>query len=92
MFDPLDEYLDPRLQGFRLVNDSYQPIPLVNGALQSEMLGLTLKAEEDMLTLTNTKTGKRLLPPTELSRVYSAAESEIERLKAEITRLKSERE
>ena len=40
LFDPNDEYLDPPLQGFRLVDGDYQPIEPVNGRLPSEALRL----------------------------------------------------
>jgi Uma2 family endonuclease len=95
LFDPLDEYLKPRLQGFRLAGGVYQPISLVNGQLQSELLGLTLGADGNMLTLSNTKTGERLLPPPELLDAFHAeaearrqAEAEVERLRAELEKLK----
>jgi len=98
LFDPLDEYLIPRLQGFRLVGDSYRPVSLVEGKLQSEILGLTLGAEGDMLTLVITATGEKLLPPSELANAYQdeitarrAAEAEIERLRDEIEILKSKK-
>jgi Uma2 family endonuclease len=102
LFDPLDEYLSPRLQGFRLIDGAYTPILLVNGQLRSEVLGLTLGGEGHMLTLTGTKTGERLLPPPELLNAYRtlearaeeeadarrAAEAEVARLRAELERLK----
>jgi len=89
LFDPLDEYLKPRLQGFRLVDGVYQPIPLVGGQLQSEVLGLTLNAEKEMLTLTVAQTGERLLPPGEEAVARRKAEAEVERLRAELERLKA---
>ncbi|MBI4631896.1 MAG: Uma2 family endonuclease [Chloroflexi bacterium] len=96
LFDPLDEYLIPRLQGFRLVNGEYRPISLVDSCLQSEVLGLTLGVEGAMLTLTNTKTGEQLLPPAALANAYQhesaarrAAEEEVARLRAELEQLKS---
>jgi Uma2 family endonuclease len=95
LFDPLDEYLMPRLQGYRLVNSEYRPISFVEGCLQSEVLGLTLGVEGNMLTLTNTKTGEQLLPPSELANAYQhesaarrAAEEEVARLRAELEHLK----
>lgn len=95
LFDPLDEYLSPRWQGFRLIDGAYTPILLVNGQLRSEVLGLTLGSEGNMLTLAETKTGERLLPPPELLNAYHAeadarraAEAEVARLRAELERLK----
>ncbi len=98
LFDPLDEYLKPCLQGFRLIDGEYRAIPEVNNSLQSESLGLTLSADGNRLALTETATGKRLLPLHELQEVYQkeiesrqSAEKEIERLRAELDRLKKQK-
>jgi len=98
LFDPLDEYLKPRLQGFRLIDGEYRAIPESNNSMQSESLGLTLSAEESRLALTETKTGKRLLPLHELQDAYQKeietrqlAENEIEQLRAELERLKKQK-
>jgi len=61
LFDPLDEYLDPVLQGYRLVNGEYQAIEPVNGRLPSEVLGLHLQADGIFVRLFNPATGERLL-------------------------------
>ncbi|NUQ64081.1 MAG: Uma2 family endonuclease [Pirellulales bacterium] len=46
LFDPTSDYLNPPLQGYRLVNDRYALIsPDAQGALVSEQLGLRLQAE-----------------------------------------------
>ncbi len=42
LFDPLGEYLKPRLQGFRLEGDDYFAIDFEAGRLPSEVLGLHL--------------------------------------------------
>ncbi|MEK7809195.1 MAG: Uma2 family endonuclease [Chloroflexota bacterium] len=102
LFDPLDEYLKPRLQGFNWVDGDYQAIPLVEGKLKSEMLGLTIGSEADMIKLWETKTGKELLPPNKETTARraaevawrtaearaDAAEAEVTRLRAELERLK----
>jgi Uma2 family endonuclease len=49
LFDPKDEYLSPRLQGFRLVGDEYIPIELIAGRLESSELGLHLEASGEQL-------------------------------------------
>ena len=104
LFDPTAEYLEPQLQGYRLVEGSYQPIPIMEGRLQSETLGLTIGAEGQMVTLVITATGERLLPPEEAltarreaeSRMMTEAEArqkaeaEVERLRAELERLKEQ--
>ncbi|MBI5713052.1 MAG: Uma2 family endonuclease [Chloroflexi bacterium] len=91
LFDPLDEYLKPRLQGFRLTDGVYQAIPEINYGLQSESLGLTLNANGNRLALTETATGKRLLQLHELQEAYQSAEKEIEKLRDELERLKKQK-
>jgi len=91
LFDPLDEYLEPRLQGFRLTGGEYQSIPEINNGVQSESLGLTLSADGNMLRLTETATGKRLLQLHELQEAYQSAEEEIEKLRDELERLKKQK-
>jgi Uma2 family endonuclease len=61
LFDPLYEYLNPVLQGYRLVEGEYQPIEPVNGRLPSEVLGLHLEADFILVRLFNPATGQRLL-------------------------------
>lgn len=73
LFDPLGEYLKPRLQGFRLVQGAYQPMPLTsNGALHSLELGLILQPSDKLLRLVDPATGETL--PT----LDEAIESKIE--------------
>jgi len=79
IFDPLGEHLQPRLVGFRLAEWGYRRIeeePLV-----SQVLGLELRVEEDFLRLVDPETGEKLLTPLE-------AMAEIERLRAEVARLR----
>ena len=66
LFDPLDEYLRPRLQGFRWVRGAYRPIPADrDGSLLSKVTGLRLQAEGERLRLVDTASGKKLLWPHE---------------------------
>jgi Uma2 family endonuclease len=59
LFDPLDEYLEPRLQGFTLVNGRYKKLkPVAKDTLLSSELGRLLRAEDDILRLVNATTGK----------------------------------
>jgi Uma2 family endonuclease len=76
LFDPLDEYLDPVLQGFRLVEGEYRPIEPVNGRLPSEVLGLHLEAEGIFIKLFNPITGERLL--NRLERIEREKEARLE--------------
>ncbi len=60
LFDPRAEYLDPPLQGFRLVAGDYVPIAAVDGRLPSAVLGLHLVREGQSLRLYDPATGQRL--------------------------------
>src|SRR5439155_21946131 len=51
LFDPLEDYLDPPLRGYRLRKGVYQPIRLVNRRLPSQVLGLHLEREGKQLRL-----------------------------------------
>jgi Uma2 family endonuclease len=58
LFDPRGEFLNPPLQGYRLVNGEYIPIKPVNGRLPSKELGLHLEPDGDELRLWDPKAGK----------------------------------
>lgn len=98
LYDPLGEYLDPPLQGYRLGEREYEWIePSDQGALYSEELGLELRLEDGRLRLVDPKTGERLLTPAEAQEARRAAEAraaqaeaELERLRAELARLRGE--
>jgi Uma2 family endonuclease len=66
LFDPLDEYLSPQLQGFRLAGERYWPIELENDvSLNSRVTGLRLQVEDSQrLRLFDLATGQPL-PRTE---------------------------
>ncbi|MCS7282083.1 MAG: Uma2 family endonuclease [Anaerolineae bacterium] len=100
IFDPLGEYLRPPLIGFRLTPEGYREVkerPLV-----SEVLGLRLEVEGNLLRLVDPRTGQRLLTPQEAYEAHRRAEQqareeaearrraeeELERLRAELARLK----
>jgi Uma2 family endonuclease len=64
-YDPSGDYLNPILQGLRLVNDRYEQIPINNIAfdtlwLYSEVLGLELHIVSGELRLRNPQTGEFL--------------------------------
>jgi hypothetical protein len=61
LFDPLDEYLSPRLQGFHLVESYYQPSVLSpDGTLLSQELGVILKPEGTLLRVIDPTTGEEI--------------------------------
>lgn len=66
LFDPDHEYLDPPLQGYRLVGQDYVPIdPDESQGLASEELGLVLRADADRLCFCRIDNGERLLTAEE---------------------------
>lgn len=88
LHDPLGDYLEPNLQGYRLVQGRYQPIEArEDGSLVSTTLGLILRSEGSGLL-----EGSRLRlinPATDESlRTHLEAEDEIVRLRAELERLR----
>jgi len=78
-YDPTRDYLEPPLQGLRLVGKVYQPIPATtspDGALvlHSDVLGLELRLEESTLRLYDPTTGQRLLSYQEAEQARREAE------------------
>lgn len=66
VFDPLSEYLSPRLIGFRMVDQSYVEIePNANHELVSEELGIVLELKDNELVLRDRLTGEVLLTDAE---------------------------
>lgn len=98
LFDPLGEYLRPRLQGFRLESGRYQALPQrMDGSLESRTTGLILKPEGPQLRLRDKETGELLLTATEEAdarleeaQARRAAEERIRFLEEELKRLRTE--
>jgi Uma2 family endonuclease len=102
LFDPLGQYLEPALQGYRLTQDRYVTLPqqsLPDGGyeLVSDVLGLALRAKAGALALYDRATGEKLLTPPELydraereAAARQAAETRAEQAEAELTRLRTE--
>jgi Uma2 family endonuclease len=74
-FDPMGDYLEPCLQGFRLSERGYVPINPVDGRLPSEVLGLHLEQHGVEVRLYDPQTHSRVLKPSER---VSAAEQRAE--------------
>jgi Uma2 family endonuclease len=84
LFDPLQDYLRPALQGFRLVNGRYQPIPAgMDGAILSQTTGVILRIEERGIRAVDAATGVPILSNEEVR-------AELARLRAENARLRSQ--
>jgi Uma2 family endonuclease len=93
LFDPLGEYLRPRLQGFRLEGGRYQAlVQRVDGALESRTTGLILKPEGPRLRLVDKETGEALLTAAEADEARLAAEDRIRSLEEELKRLRTRTE
>ena len=92
LFDPFEEYLDPSLQGYRLVAGSYEPIPMIKGGMPSEVLGLELQRDGENLRFFNPETGKLLPSMHELAREVDLVrrEAEVARREAEVARREAE--
>src|SRR5205823_7496376 len=73
LFDPHQEYLKPQLQGYRLVRGDYEPIQPVAGRLPSEVLGLHLEAQGNVVRFYEPAT-HRWLPTPEEARQNEMAE------------------
>ena len=98
LYDPLGEYLQPPLQGYRLQEGDYQRLRSApEAALTSQVLGLALRLEPGRLRLVDPATGARLLTPAEAQAARRVAEAravqagaELARLQAELARLREE--
>jgi Uma2 family endonuclease len=98
LYDPRYECLKPPLQGSRLAGDAYEPIiEEAEGALHSEVLGLTLHLEQGRIQLVDTASGERLIRPEERdarrwqAETRATAEAEArQKAEAEVARLRDE--
>ena len=93
LYDPLGEYLNPPLRGFRLVGGEYvewERTRLPGGvrALHSEVLGLSLhvRARDRALRLYDPVSGEDLLTPVEAAAAREEAEARAERADARAER------
>ena len=92
LFDPLDEYLKPHLQGHRLVEGRYVPIEPVDGRLPSLVTGLHFFKDGTDLKVMDPRTGRTFLTLEERRRELrrtrgllqeQARQAETDRLRAE---------
>jgi Uma2 family endonuclease len=91
LFDPTCEYLEPPLQGHRLIGGRYERVAAdAEEAVMSEQLGLRLRGEGRHLMLFRLDTGDRLLSEAEARQAAEeaqrAAEAEVARLREELRR------
>jgi Uma2 family endonuclease len=99
LFDPYEEYMEPPLQGYRLIEGEYEAIEPVEGRLPSQILGLHVEGAEGFLRLYDPVARRWLPTPPEEHQAHLQAEvarqQEEEarrRAEAEIQRLQQELE
>jgi Uma2 family endonuclease len=97
LFDPKAEYLKSSIEGFRLDNGSYCPIPRIHGRMHSEQLTLDLERIDGNLRFSDPATGEYLPLPSEWARRAKLAETQVmaegiarQAAEAEIARLRAE--
>ena len=76
LFDPLGDYLRPRLQGFRRIASRYRAAaPELDGSLVSSTTGIRFQVEGERLRLVDLRTGLPLLRQEEEAAARSEAEA-----------------
>lgn len=89
LYDPLGDYLDPRIQGFRLSGGRYGKIPPdSDGSVRSRTTGVTFRVEGSQIRLFETATQRPLSRHDEALAGRRALEEENARLRAELDRLR----
>ena len=95
LFDPMGDYLNPRLQGYRLRRGRYAAIRPIRKRLPSQILGLHLEMAEDTLRLFDPATGVWLPTPqeriTQSEERLAQVEAENEHLRRELEELRRRR-
>ena len=91
-YDPTADYLKPSLQGFRLIEGNYLPIPeQIHSdrlSVYSETLGLELSLEANgEMRFYDPKTGTKLLSPREMEQAKHQAEQKANKLAAKLREL-----
>ena len=93
LFDPLQDYLRPPLQGYRLFDHRYRPIrPEPDGSLVSTVTGLVFGLEGNRIRARDATTGAPLLRREEVDAKANRAEERIRALEAELARLREDRD
>jgi Uma2 family endonuclease len=79
LFDPLGDYLKPRLIGYELAGGDYRRMNLEKSRLHSKVLGLDLVVEGDNLRFYDPRTGEWLLTHEEAQTARQLAEAQAQR-------------
>jgi Uma2 family endonuclease len=93
LHDPLGEYLDPPVQGYRLQDGRYRRMaPEPDGTLVSRTTGLRLRREGEHLRLIDLGTGRPLPSFEEVQEENRRQAAELRQVKEELARLRRELE
>jgi Uma2 family endonuclease len=86
LFDPLGEYLQPRLQGFRLVDGRYRKLePAADGSFSSRTTSVTLRPEGNHIRALDHATGTPFLRDEEVRARVREMDAELARLREELS-------
>ncbi len=96
LYDPLGDWLEPPLLGYRMMGGGYVPLePDDKGGILSQELEISFRLEEGQLALYDGMTGKRLQTNAEeIAKVKSQlqqAEAQVKALQEELNRLRGQR-
>ena len=83
LFDPKGEWIENKLKGFRLEKEEYEEIT----DNKSEVLGLRLKVESELIAFYKEATGEKFLAPSELAQALKDSEEKAERLRKKLEEL-----
>ncbi len=89
LYDPTASYLNPALQGFRLLEGVFVEIPPRNGEIECETLGFCLRLNGDELEFFDSTTRARLLTEAEAechAKEFERQARELERVAREFER------
>lgn len=92
LFDPLEEYLDPPMQGYRLVGGVYRRIREKDGRLPSRVLNLHLERDGHELRLWNPATDAWIPTPVERAEEAEKRLAEAEAENARLRKLLADRD
>lgn len=85
LFDPKGEWIEQKLQGFRLRGETYEPIT----DSRSEPLQLRLAIEGKLIGFYREDTGEKLLIPDELVQALQQAEERAEQAQQQLTEMQA---
>ena len=92
LYDPTAEYLEPPLQGYRMIDECLHEIPRHANRLHCETLGIDLFLRDLDLVIVDSQTGEEQLTKADLRDVEHsarlAAEARLREVEAELKQLK----